>query len=72
MEINLSEEMIEKITCVSFGRLQGLKEKEKNTKEWMAVGETQIKRKHMQLEEIKKAKADAEEVHDLFRSMMEE
>lgn len=72
MEINLSKEMIEKITCVAFGRLQDLKEKEKNTREWMAVGETQIKRKHMQLKEIANAKDDAEEVHSLFHNMMEE
>ena len=72
MEINLSEEMIEKITCVSFGRLSDLKAKEEAVKNSMAVGETQIRRKHMQLKDIEKAKADAEEVHALFLELLEE
>lgn len=72
MEINLSNEMIEKITCVVFGRLQDLKEKEENTKQWMAVGKTQIARKHLLLNEIEKAKEDAEEVHSLFLELLEQ
>ena len=72
MEINLSEEMIEKITCVSVGRLSDLKAKEEAVKNSMAVGETQIRRKHMQLKDIEKAKADAEEVHALFLELLEE
>ena len=72
MEINLSEEMIEKITCVSAGRLSDLKAKEEAVKNSMAVGETQIRRKHMQLKDIEKAKADAEEVHALFLELLEE
>lgn len=71
MEINLSVEMIEKITCVSAGRLSDLKEKEDAVKNSMAVGETQIRRKYMQLQDIEKAKADAKEVHDLFLEMLE-
>ena len=72
MEINLSEEMIEKITYVSAGRLSDLKAKEEAVKNSMAVGETQIRRKHMQLKDIEKAKADAEEVHALFLDLLEE
>ena len=72
MEINLSEEMIEKITYVSAGRLSDLKAKEEAVKNSMAVGETQIRRKHMQLKDIEKAKADAEEVHALFLELLEE
>ena len=70
MEINLSEEMIEKITYVSAGRLSDLKAKEEAVKNSMAVGETQIRRKHMQLKDIEKAKADAEEVHALFLDLL--
>ena len=66
MEINLSEEMIEKITYVSAGRLSDLKAKEEAVKNSMAVGETQIRRKRMQLKDIEKAKTDAGEVHALF------
>ena len=72
MEINLSVEMIEKITFVSAGRISDLKAKEDAVKNSMAVGETQIRRKHMQLKDIEKAKADAEEVHALFLEMLEE
>ena len=72
MEINLSEEMIEKITYVSAGRLSDLKAKEEAVKNSMAVGETQIRRKHMQLKDIEKAKSDAEKVHALFLDLLEE
>ena len=72
MEINLSEEMIEKITYVSAGRLSDLKAKEEAVKNSMAVGETQIRRKRMQLKDIEKAKADAEEVYALFLELLEE
>lgn len=72
MNINLSAEMIEKITFVSAGRLSDLKAKEEAVKNSMAVGETQIRRKHMQLKDIEKAKSDAEEVHALFLELLEE
>lgn len=72
MKIILSPETIEKITCVSAGRLSDLKEKEEAVKNSIAVGETQIRRKHMQLNDIEKAKADAEEVHALFLELLEE
>ena len=70
MEINLSIEMIEKITCVSAGRISDLKAKEEAVKNSVAVGKTQIRRKHMQLKDIEKAKADAEEVHALFLDLL--
>ena len=72
MEINLSEEMIEKITCVSAGRLSDLKAKEEAVKNSMAVGETQIRRKRMQLKDIEKAISEAKEVHALFLDSLEE
>ena len=72
MEINLSTEMIEKITYVSAGRLSDLKAKEEAVKNSMAVGETQIRRKRMQLKDIKKAISEAKEVHALFLDLLEE
>ena len=72
MEINLSKEMIEKVVYVSAGRLNDLKAKEEAVKNSIAVGETQIRRKHMQLKDIEKAKSDAEEVHALFLELLEE
>ena len=72
MEINLSAEMIEKIIFVSAGRLSDLKAKEEAVKNSIAVGETQIRRKHMQLKDIEKAKEDAKEVHALFLELLEE
>lgn len=71
MTINLSDEMIEKITCMVAGRLHDLKAKEDAVKNSIAVGETQIRRKHIQLKDIEKAKADAEEVHALFLELLE-
>ena len=64
MEINLSNEMIYKITCVAFSNMQALKEKEERVKNSMAVGERQIARKHHLLKDIEKAKEDAKEVHE--------
>ena len=72
MKIELNEEMIYKISCVAFGRKQDLLEKEKKTKEWMTVGERQIAKKHIMLNDIKKAKADAEEVHEMFLALLNE
>ena len=72
MEINLSTEMIEKITYVSAGRLNDLKEKEETVKNTIWVGEARIRRKHMWLKDIEKAKAEAEEVHALFLELLEE
>ena len=72
MEINLSTEMIEKIAFVSSGRISDLKAKEEAVKNSMAVGKTQIRRKHMQLKDIEKAKEDAREVHALFLELLEE
>ena len=72
MEINLSVEMIEKITCVSAGRSSDLKAQAEAVTDSMAVGQTQIRRKHMQLKDIEKAKVDAEEVHALFLELLEE
>ena len=72
MTINLSDEMIEKITCMATGRLHDLNAKENAVKNSIAVGETQIRRKRIQLKDIEKAKADADEVHDLFLGLLEE
>lgn len=72
MEINLSTEMLYKITCVAFGRLQALEKEEENVKDWMAVGERQIAKKHLMLKNIKEAQEDAKEVHKLFLELLEQ
>lgn len=72
MEINLSKEMIEKITCVAFGRVQDLKQKENEAHERIAVGERQIARKRLLIKDIQMARAEAEEVHEMFLSMLDE
>ena len=71
MEINLSDEMIQKTTYVAAGRLRDLKAKEEAINDNIAVGETQIRRKHIQLKDIEKAKADAEDVHSLFCELLQ-
>lgn len=66
MEINLSEEMIRKVTEISFARINELKRKiadnEKPT----------TQRKRIYLYDLNKALEDAKEVHDLFSQLLEE
>ena len=71
MEINLSNEMIEKIISVALGRLEKLRDEEQNAKEWIKVRsaferEENLKNAYIYLENIEKAKEDAKEVHELF------
>ena len=75
MEINLSNEMIEKIISVALGRLEKLRDEEQNAKEWIKVRsaferEENIENAYIYLENIKKAKSDAEEVYRLFMELM--
>ena len=75
MEINLSNEMIEKIISVALGRLEKLRDEEQNAKEWIKVRsayerEENIKNAYIYLENIKKAKSNAEEVYRLFMELM--
>lgn len=72
MEINLSEEMIEKICRVSFGRMQDLKEKEKITRDSIAVGQANIRRKHIHLKDIETAMEEANKVHELFFELLKQ
>ena len=66
MEVNLSNEMIDKIAYLSYGRIYDLQEKEKLIKDSIAVGTSQIKRKQSHLKTIQKALSDAKEVYELF------
>ena len=65
MEINLSNEMIEKIISVALGRLEKLRDEEQNAKEWIKVRSA-----YEREENIKKAKSDTEEVYRLFMELM--
>lgn len=66
MEINLSEEMIRKVTEMSFARINELKRKiEDNEK-------PASQRKRIYLYDLNKALEDAKEVHDLFSQLLEE
>lgn len=72
MTINLSEEMIYKISCLAFGRKQELKQKRELVKNSIEVGKHNIRRKHMQLQAIEKSLAEAEEIHELFVELYEQ
>ena len=77
MEINLSNEMIEKIISVALGRLEKLRDEEQNAKEWIKVRsaferEENLKNVYIYLENIEKAKEDAKEVHELFFELLKE
>ena len=75
MEINLSNEMIEKIISVALGRLEKLRDEEQNAKEWIKIRsaferEENLENAYIYLENIKKAKSDTEEVYRLFMELM--
>ena len=75
MEINLSNEMIEKIISVALGRLEKLRDEEQNAKEWIKVRsaferEENLENAYIYLENIKKAKSDTEDVYRLFMELM--
>ena len=75
MEINLSNEMIEKIISVALGRLEKLRDEEQNAKEWIKVRsayerEENLENAYIYSENIKKAKSDTEEVYRLFMELM--
>ena len=77
MEINLSNEMIEKIINVSLGRLEKLRDEEQNAKEWIKVRsaferEENLKNAYIYLKILKKEKEDAKEVHKLFCELLKE
>lgn len=66
MEINLSEEMIRKVTEISFARINELKRKIADNEKPAA------QRKRIYLYDLNKALEDAKEVHDLFSQLLEE
>ena len=72
MEINLSEEMIEKITCTAWGRVRELKRKIDDAEKEKAENSREEVRKNILIKDLKKALADAEEVHELFIAMLNE
>ena len=72
MEINLSNEMIEKITCVANGRVRELHRKIKEANEMDAVLDREKARKNILLNDLNKALAEAEEVHSLFFGLLSE
>ena len=71
MEINLSNEMIEKITCVAFARVNQLRRniEEENSKEVSTEREKTVKR--IYLKDLEKALSDAKEVHETFLEILE-
>ena len=70
--VTTGDKIVKGTLDIDISRLSDLKEREETVKNSMAVGETQIRRKHMWLKDIEKAKADAEEVHALFLKLLEE
>lgn len=66
MGINLSEEMIRKVTEISFARINELKQKIADNEK------PATQRKKIYMYDLNKALDDAEEVHQLFISMLNE
>ena len=72
MEINLSKEMIEKITCAAFGRFQDLRRKIEKTNSKEATTEREKAFKNLYLKDLNKALSESEEVHSLFLELLEQ
>ena len=70
MEINLSYEMIEKVTCTAYARINELKKKIEKESQKEVATERALTRKNLLIKELKKSLSDAEEVHQLFISML--
>ena len=71
MTINLSEEMIEKITCVSFGRVRELGRKIEEAEQMEDSTQREHAKKMIYLKDLNKALKDAKEVHGVFLEMLE-
>lgn len=72
MEINLSNEMIEKITRVAFGRKNSLRRKIDEVEAESTINYREEAKKKILLNDLNKALNDATEIHELFLEMMEE
>lgn len=72
MEINLSAEMIEKVTCTAWGRVRELKRKINEAETMETTNYREEAKKNILLKDLNKALVDAEEVHQLFISMLNE
>ena len=74
MEINLSNEMVEKIATISFARVRELKRKiavaEVNQKE--ATNSKESLQKRFLINDLNKDLKDAKEVHRVFLELLEE
>ena len=71
MTINLSDEMIKKITCISFGRVRELRRKIKEAEQMENTTQRQATKKSIYLKDLNKALEDAKEVHNMFLEMLE-
>lgn len=72
MEINLSNEMIEKITRVAFGRYQSLRRHIEEVEAEETTNHRENARKNILLKDLNRAKEDADEVHKLFLELLEQ
>lgn len=72
MEVNLSEEMIEKITCTAFMGRQTLRKQIEEVEAEEATTERAKAKKRIMLNDLRKALSGAEEVHALFLELLEE
>ena len=72
MEMNLSYEMIEKITCTAWGRVRELKRKIEEVSKQEVSTEREQAKKTILLNDLNRALSDAEEVHQLFISTLNE
>jgi hypothetical protein len=72
MTINLSNEMIEKITSVSAWRTRDLHHEIKKANDMDAVTDREKVKKRILLKDLNKYLEDAEEVYDLFFELLQQ
>lgn len=75
MKIDLTEEMVQNILEVSFGRICSLKEKIRILNDWMKLcapikSESEVRRRKIRLNDLKDQLRKAEEVHEVFNGFI--
>ena len=70
MEINLSNEMIEKITRTAWARVRQLKRDISNEEQKESENYRESAKKKIYLNDLRKSLSDAEDVHELFLELL--
>ena len=70
MDINLSDEMVEKIVCTAWGRAQSLKKTIMEQQKEEPTTQRGKARKNLLIKSLRESLQDAEEVHSTFLELL--